>query len=195
MEQILQISGSLILLLVYFFYLRQTIKGQSTPNPSTWMVWFCIMGINTITYFQVVDENYLKTAVVFISFIGISSIMLYSLFKGKFAKLTKTDSLLLSLTIIIGVFWQITENAKLSNLLLQVIILISFLPTVIGLIQGRLKEKHLPWTLATIAYCLQTTSLLINYDGNVYQLFLPIFNGIVGNGAIPVILIYKSIKR
>lgn len=195
MEQTLQISGSLILLLVYFFYLKQTIKGQSTPNPGTWVVWFVIMGINTITYFKVVNDDYLKTAIVFIGFIGITSIMIYSLFKGKFAKLTKIDLILLFLSIIIGIFWQISENAKISNLLLQIIIFISFLPTAIGLMQNRLKEKHLPWTLAAIAYFFQTISLLINYDGNIYQLFLPIINGILGNGLIPIILIFKSIKN
>ncbi len=195
MEEILQVSGSLILLLVYFFYLSQAVKGQSTPNPGTWIVWFVIMGINTITYFKVVDDNYLKTAIVFIGFTGITSIMLYSLFKGKFAKLAKIDLILLSLSIIIGIFWQISENANISNLLLQIIIFISFLPTAIGLIQDRLKEKHLPWTLAVIAYSLQTISLTINYDGNIYQLFLPIINGVLGNGLIVIILFCKSIKK
>lgn len=195
MEATLQIIGSLILVLVYLFYLKQTVKGESTPNPGTWVVWFVIMGINTFTYFKVVNDDILKTAIVFVGFLGITSIMLYSLIKGKFAKLAKIDLILLALSIIIGIFWQISDNAKLSNLFLQIIIFISFLPTAIGLAQNRLKEKHWPWTLAVIAYSLQTVSLLINYDGNLYQLFLPIINGILGNGLIPIVLIIKKIKR
>lgn len=195
MEATLQIIGSLILVLVYLFYLKQTVKGESTPNPGTWVVWFVIMGINTFTYFKVVNDDILKTAIVFVGFLGITSIMLYSLIKGKFAKLAKIDLILLALSIIIGIFWQISYNAKLSNLFLQIIIFISFLPTAIGLAQNRLKEKHWPWTLAVIAYSLQTVSLLINYDGNLYQLFLPIINGILGNGLIPIVLIIKKIKR
>lgn len=195
METTLQIIGSSLLILVYLFYLKQTVKGESTPNPGTWVVWFVIMGINTFTYFKVVNDDILKTAIVFVGFLGITSIMLYSLIKGKFAKLAKIDLILLTLSIIIGIFWQISDNAKLSNLFLQIIIFISFLPTAIGLAQNRLKEKHWPWTLAAIAYSLQTVSLLINYDGNLYQLFLPIINGILGNGLIPIVLIIKKIKR
>ena len=195
MQEILQITGSFLLILVYIFYLRQIVKGQSTPNPGTWVVWFAIMGISTFTYFRTVNNDILKTAIVFVGFAGITGIMLYTLIKGKFAKLAKIDFILLSLSVIIGIFWQISKNDKLSNLLLQIIIFTSFLPTAIGLLQGRLNERHLPWTLATTAYVLQTISLLINYDGNLYQLFLTIINGIMGNGLIPVILIYQKIKR
>lgn len=195
METILQITGSFLLILVYLFYLKQTVKGESTPNPGTWVVWFVIMGINTFTYFKVVNDDVLKTAIVFVGFLGITSIMLYSLVKGKFAKLAKIDLILLVLSVIIGIFWQISDNANLSNLFLQIIIFISFLPTAIGLTQNRLREKHWPWTLAVIAYFLQTISLLINYDGNLYQLFLPIINGILGNGLIPIVLIFKKIKQ
>ncbi len=195
MEQVFQSVGSFLLVLVYIFYLKQTIKGESTPNPATWLVWFVIMGINTITYFKIVDEDYFKTAIVIVGFTGITSIMIYSLIKGKFSKIRKLDFFLLIISIAIGIFWIISKNANISNLLLQIIIFISFLPTVIGLAQNRLKEKHLPWTLASVAYTLQTISLLINWDGNYYQLFLPIINGILGNGLIPIILITKSLKN
>lgn len=195
MEQILQMIGSLLLVLVYIFYLKQTIKGESTPNPATWIVWFVIMGINTITYFKVVDENYFKTAIVVVGFTGITFITIYSLLKGKFSKLGKLDSFLLIISIAIGIFWVLGKNAKTSNLLLQIIIFVSFIPTVVGLAQNKLKEKHLPWTLASIAYILQTISLLINWDGNYYQLFLPIINGILGNGLIPIILIIKGLRN
>lgn len=142
------------------------------------MVWFLTVGISTITYFKVVNDDYLKTAIVFIEFSGVAGIMFYSFWKGKFVKLAKIDIALLLTLIATGFFWQISENVKIANLLLQIVIFISFLPIAIGLIQNRLKEKHIPWTLAAIAYSLQTTSLLINYDGNLYELFLPIINGI-----------------
>ncbi len=195
MELILQLLGSLILVLVYFLYLKQIIKGESTPNPATWLVWFVIMGINTITYFKVVNEDYFKTAIVVVGFSGITAIMLYSFIKGKFSKLSNLDLFLLIISLIIGLFWITGTSATLSNLLLQVLIFISFLPTAVGLIKNKLKEKHLPWTLASIAYILQTISLLLDWNGDYYQLFLPIINGILGNGLIPVILLIKKIRN
>lgn len=101
---------------------------------------------------------------------------------------------ILTLSIIIGIFWWITKNADIASLLLQIIIFTSYLPTAVGLIKNRLKEKHLPWTLIVIAYILQTISLLMNYDGNLYQLFLPTINGIMGNGLILTIILYKEVK-
>ncbi|PCI21267.1 hypothetical protein COB64_00085 [Candidatus Wolfebacteria bacterium] len=194
MEIVLQMTGSIVLVFVYIIYFKQVTTGESTPNPGTWITWFVIMGINTFTYFRVVDDNYFKSAIVFIGFFSITAIMAYSLIKGRFAKLANIDIVLLAISIVIGVFWQLTENAIVSNLALQIIIFVSFLPTAIGLLKGRLKEKHLPWTLAVIAYSLQTISLLVNYDGNLYQLALPVINGILGNGLIPIILIYKKLK-
>ena len=194
MEEIMQVTAALLLIVVYVIYLKQTIKGESTPNPGTWIAWFVIMGINTVTYFKVVNDDYFKSAIVFVGFISVTLIMVYSLLRGKFVKLTKVDIWLLALSIIIGIFWQATKKAEVSNLLLQIVIFVSFLPTAIGLIQGRLKEKHTPWTLAAIAYSLQTASLLINYNGNLYELFLPIINGIMGNGMITVIIFYQDIK-
>lgn len=192
MENFLQILASLILVLVYIIYLKQIRSGESTPNPGTWITWFVIMGINAFNYFEVVDNSYLKAAIVFIGFASITVIMVYSLVKGRFARLARIDATLLIISLIIAIFWQISQEANISSLLLQITIFTSFLPTAIGLWQNRLQEKHWPWTLAAGAYTLQTISLLIDFDGNYYQLFLPIINGILGNGLIPIILIYKK---
>lgn len=194
MQQLFQIMGSIILIIVYILYFKQVTKNESTPNAGTWIIWSLIMTINTFTYLQVVKGEYLKVAIVFVSFISITLVTFYAIFKNKFAKLSRLDLLLLILAIIIGVVWQITDNAILANILIQLVLIISFLPTAIGLLQDRLKEKHLPWTLALIAYVLQTISLTFNYDGNIYQFFLPVINGILGNGLITAILIYKAKK-
>jgi hypothetical protein len=195
MAVVLQIIASILPIAVCITYLRQVNRGESTPNPSTWVIWFIVTGINTVTYFQVVNSNYFKTAIVFMVFLSMGITMAYSFFKGKFAKLAKIDISILILSIVIGIFWLITKNANISSLLLQIIIFSSYFPTAIGLMQNRLKEKHLPWTLIVIAYILQTISLLINFDGNLYQLFLPIINGIMGNGLILGIILYKKIKK
>lgn len=192
MEKLLQITGSLLLVVVYFIYLKQTSKGESTPNPGTWITWFAIMGINTLTYFQVVHSDYFKSAIVFIGFLSIFAITSYSLIKGKFAKPKLIDIILFFISIIIAIFWRLTKNANVASLLLQLTLLVSFLPTAIGVMQERLKEKHWPWTLAGIAYLLQTISLLINYDGNIYQLFLPVINGVLGNGLVAAAVLYKK---
>ncbi len=194
MTTALQIIASILPIAVCITYLRQVSRGESTPNPSTWVIWFIVTGINTVTYFQVVNSDYFKTSIVFTVFLSMGATMAYSFFKGKFAKLAKLDMSILTLSIIIGIFWWITKNADIASLLLQIIIFTSYLPTAVGLIKNRLKEKHLPWTLIVIAYILQTISLLMNYDGNLYQLFLPTINGIIGNGLILTIILYKEVK-
>ncbi|NCD01157.1 hypothetical protein EOL94_03640 [bacterium] len=194
MEKILQISASLIILLVYFIYLKQVIHGKSTPNPGTWIVWLVVMTINLITYSSLTDHSLYKTLITFASFSGVFLIMFYSFLGCKFSKLILIDKIILTLSLAIIVYWLTTKNDELSSLFLQIAIFISFLPTVFGLIQGRLKESLAPWAIATFAYSLHALSLLINYNGNIYEFCLPVINGIMGNGLISIIVIIKNIK-
>jgi len=191
---LLQIIVSIILVVSYFIYLRQTMKDESTPNPGSWIIWFVIMGFNTLTYFKVTEGDYFKTAIAFAGFVSVTVIMSYALWRGKFAKITTFDVIILLLAIILGVFWRSTSDDKLTNLLLQFIMLLSFLPTVIGLLQNRLREKYLPWTVATIAYVIKTISVPLAQKYSSWELFFPIINGIIGNGIIVAIIFHKRKK-
>lgn len=194
MQLIIQVLGSLLMVVTGFIYLNQIKNNQSTPNPGTWAVLFVIMGLNAVTYLTVVNNNYLKVVIVFVSFVVISAITIYSFVKGKFSKLTTFDKYILIVSLVVGVFWRLTDGARMSNVLMQIIIFLTFLPIVRGLLRGYLKEKMLSWNLAVVAYTLQLISILIDFNGDYLQLCYPLINGVVGNGLISLVIILKKAK-
>ena len=182
-------------LITYSLYFRQTLKGQSTPNPSTWAIWLFVGIINTITYFSVTNNNLWQTFVVIAVTFSVSIVFIYSLFKGKFTKVSKIEIIVFILALAIGIFWQITSNDRMSNLLLQGIYAISYIPTVTGIIKGTGKEHYIAWIAAFIAYSFSIVSVATGPQVDWIAYVHPIVNGLIGNGIVIVLVLYKNSRR
>ncbi len=178
-----------MIIVVLASYLRQVVKGHSTPNPATWFIWTVTTIMNAFSYFQVVDDFFTSLMTTTVAF-GISSIFAYSLIRGKFGRLGMMEWTSLAMALVIGIFWQVSGNAVIANLLLQVILAISFIPTVRGLLKHELKEKGLPWNLSVLAYSLMILSILVDptVENRLIALVYPIVNGVVGNGSVALII-------
>ncbi|MFT6361432.1 MAG: hypothetical protein ACJA2Z_000423 [Candidatus Paceibacteria bacterium] len=111
--------------------------------------------------------------------------------KGKFSKLKRIDIFSFSAALIVGVFWQVTGDAFLSQIALQIIIIIAYMPTLIGLDKGHAKENPLSWLIVVLAYVFLMISILIEYQGNWIELLFPLVNGLIGNGLVA----YFAIKK
>jgi hypothetical protein len=182
-------------LITYGLYFKQILKGQSTPNPSTWVIWLLIGIINAITYFSVTNNNLWQSFIVFAVTFSVCIVFIYSLFKGKFSKISKTEIIVFIIAITIGIFWQITSNDRISNLLLQGIYIISYIPTINGIIKKTCKEYYVSWIGAFIAYLFSTIS--VGFDPKVDWIAFvhPIVNGLLGNGIVAGLIIYKKYKN
>lgn len=182
---IFSLLANLCLLVVIFMYLRQVVKSESTPNPATWLIWLVVTVMNTISYYHVVVGDLVRWMMTFTSTIGLGSVFAYALFKGRFGKLGSTEELILIFATLVGIIWQVTGNAVVANVLLQLIFLISFVPTVIGLVQGQLRERTPPWDLVVVAYMFMILSIVSSWqEGSWLALIHPIINGVVGNGSV-----------
>jgi len=166
-------------------YLTQIIKNKSTPNPSTWMIWVSINTINTATYFAVVDKNIWIALASLISAVVAVLIFSTSLFKGKFTNLNRIDVVSLVVAIGVGLFWKVSSNAVVSNVALQTVFVISFLPTINGLFIKAARERPVPWVLGTIAYVLQIFIVLLN-PVSLWALTFPLVQ-IIGQGIIALL--------
>lgn len=194
--EFLGIISGLLMIPVYITYYLQVRKGDSIPNPSTWLIWLVVMLLNGATYSSMVGNPF-KSLIAIVVPVLLFLMFLYLLTRRKFAKIKKTDVAVLILVLIIGVFWKITNNPKISNLFLQVIMLFSFWPTIEGLIWGDLKEKPIPWMFAVVAYLFTIAANSFDFKGwndfdSWAKLAYPIINGIIGNGSIAVIAIIKN---
>lgn len=167
------------------FYLRQVVRGRSTPNPATWLIWLVIGLINATTYFLVVEGNLLRSLSLILVNLGILVITLYSFFRGKFSPIGATELSCLSMGLAVGVLWQVTGNPILANLTLQVVYLISFVPTILGLHRGRLYERPWPWVLAVGTYVFMILAVVASWRRDSWvALAHPVLNGLLGNGLV-----------
>ena len=184
MSETLATLSGLVMIVVVVFYFMQVAGGSSTPNPATWFIWLVVMAMNVVTYYFVSNGNFWPVLTPSIITLGILLIFIYSFNKGRLGKLGWMEWMTLGLAVVVGIFWQVTKDGTASNLMMQIILLIAFVPTVIGVISGKLKEKPLSWITAVISYVLLIASILCNDDWTWVQLAYPFFNGIVGNGSV-----------
>lgn len=193
MTQALSIIGGLILIAAFFCYFMSVAKDTSVPNPATWLIWFVIFMMNTVTYFMVARGSVWQTLITIIAAGGVLCIFMYSLLRGKFARIGAMEVVCLVTALVVGIVWNTTRDPVLANLLLQFIYVVSFIPMISGLITGKLREKVLPWALAFCAYIPTLIIIAINWDSSSWVgLVHPIVNGIMGNGAIILLVLIKK---
>lgn len=185
MIQILSILASLLLLGATGSYMWHVVRNGVTPNPTMFFVRSIVAVMNTVSYFAVVHNDPFKWLVTAVSAGALVLVFLYSLFCGKFTKMRRVDTTCLVLAIFIGIVWKMT-NGVVANLLLQGVMVLAFLPAVLGIYHNRAQEKPAPWALAVASYVLMTITILIGWQGNWEALVHPLASGIGGNGALMV---------
>ncbi len=190
MTQILALISTLFNIVATVIYINQIIKDKSTPNPSSWIIWLTINLVNLVTYFFLVDKSIWIALTSLTSTIVVSIIFSLSLFKGKFTKINLVDKISLLSTIGIILLWKISGNVLISNIALQIIFIISFIPTTHGLLMGVAREKSTPWFLGTFAYVIQIIIILTN-PVNLWSVVFPLIQ-IIGQGSIALISYRKS---
>lgn len=167
-------------------YMRQVAVGASTPNPGTWIIWFVVMAMNTVTYYFVAGKSLwpLLTPVVITS--GLLLILAYSCIVGRLGSVGATELIVFSLAGVAGVFWSITKDPVMSNMMMQIVLFVSFIPTLFGLLRGELREAPFSWDCAVLSYVLLLASILSSVNWTWAQLVYPFLNGVVGNGSIAI---------
>ncbi|HRZ34343.1 MAG TPA: hypothetical protein P5276_00970 [Candidatus Paceibacterota bacterium] len=152
------------------------------------------MSINTATYYFVSDGKLLSIVTPLVTIIGMVVIMVYATKVGRMGKIGRVDTVCFILAIVVGIFWQISKDSLISNLMMQVVFMISYIPTIVGLARGRLKEKALAWNMAVASYFFLILSILSGERWTMAELIYPTINGLIGNGSIPLILWWKKMK-
>ncbi len=187
MQQLFSALSGAVIIATLFIYVKQVANSSSTPNPATWFITLLAIVANAATYYFVVNRNiWLMINPSIISF-GILIILLYAIAKGRIGKVGWVEAITFLATLIIGVVWKMTEDSITANLLMQIILLSSFAPTVIRLARGESKEGALAWSIAVLSYTFQIASVLSGQEWNWRQLAYPIANGIIGNGSVALL--------
>lgn len=160
-------------------------RGTIRLNPSTWIIRALVASINLVSYVLVLHGDLLRALPVMVVTAGIFFVMLYSLFNGQFSKFRPVDTACLVIAILVGIFWRLSGDPIAANLLLQVVYVISFLPTISGLRKRTLRDTPYPWAINVVAYVFMVCEILLHWEANSWvALAHPLLNGLLGNGAM-----------
>jgi hypothetical protein len=193
MTQAIASVASLFNVLSGATYFKQVIRGESIPNPATWLIWLVVTMMNTASYFLVVEGSFWVSLASMVLAAEILVIFLLALWKGKFTKLGRVEIFSLALSLVIGAFWKLSGNAVVSNLSLQAIFVISFYPTIYNVLQKYSSERSTPWFLAVVSYSLQIVNVFLS-PVTLLALTFPAVN-LIGNGVVGVLALKQRIPK
>lgn len=185
LEVILGIVAGLIHIVAFAIYHRQMLLGTSRPNRATWTLWVFISTLNCISYIAM-SRDVIKGLLPIASTIACIVVFVVSLFKGKLSKLNLGDQVALMLGFVSIFVWWGYRSATYANLLLQVCIVISFIPTIHGVWEDPKNEKALPWFIWSSAYILTIIVVFLRWQGQ-YQDFVYPINCLLVHGGVGIL--------
>ena len=172
-EIMLGVIAGLIHIAAFIIYHKQILQGTSRPNRTTWTLWVFISTLNCISYI-VMSRDIVKGLLPIASTIACIAVFVVSLFKGKLSKLNLGDEIVLVLGFVSLFVWWAYHSATYANLLLQVCIFISFIPTYHGVWGNATNEKALPWFIWSSAYILTIIVVSLRWQGQYQDLVYPV---------------------
>lgn len=126
------------MILLTVSYIRQLVKKKIKPALAMWIMFSTAVGMSLITYMSADNfgflDNILNTVdVVYVVTISVA----IAIFGDKSSKITRFDKGCLFVVMMIVIFWIFTQNHVVTNILIQLILVIAYFPVV-----KRLLETH-----------------------------------------------------
>jgi len=124
---------------------------------------------------MVMSEDWVKGILTITSAIACTTTFLLCLFKGKLSKLNFWDVLVMIVGFIALFIWWWFQSATYGNLVFQLCITISFIPTYRGVWKNPNIESKLPWLIWSFAYVISTTVVFMRWQGQFQDLAFHLF--------------------
>lgn len=168
---ILALLSGLGTTLAYLDYNRVVLKGETKPNGATWAIWSTIALISSSSYFASTGDFW-KSIIPLLNIVLCIGTFVLALMGGKFKKLDVTDWFALAIGIAAIVVWKLT-TASCANLIVQVAIIIGFIPTWHGIWKSPSHEKPRPWWIWCVSYGIAGIVVILRWKGQWIDLVYP----------------------
>ncbi|HBR80893.1 MAG: hypothetical protein UX09_C0065G0003 [Candidatus Uhrbacteria bacterium GW2011_GWE2_45_35] len=143
----------------YFIYNRQMFLGNTRPNAATWGLLLTISTMNCVSYFFM-NRDWGKIVLPATSTLATFITFGYAVTGGKFSGFGNYDIVAGAISLIAAGAWWYFQKDGLANLILQIAVTASFVPTFIGTWNNPTNESCLPWFFWTSAYIFLLASVL-----------------------------------
>ncbi|MHB8831307.1 MAG: hypothetical protein ACYC44_04300 [Patescibacteria group bacterium] len=192
MELALGITAALMHVVAFVIYNRQMFIGSSEPKSATWTLWAFLTVLNSTSYLAM-SQDWLKSLLPLCSSTACVITFGVALAKGKFKKPDWTDRTIQVLGICSCLIWWGFKTATIANLILQICVILSFIPTFSGVWKNPRIERAPPWFIWSSAYILSIVLVFLRWRHQPQDLAYPI-NGLVLHAMVGA-LTYRTAKN
>ncbi len=153
------ISVSLLNLIITIRYCWMLYKGKIKPALAMWVFFTIAVGMSLVTYlakdnFSIWDNILNTTDLILVLTVSIA----IAIWGDKSSKFTKFDTGCLIAVIVAILFWAITQNHLITNLSIQLIMVVSYFPVIRRLFQS--KENTEPFSVWIMMMLVPLFSLI-----------------------------------
>jgi hypothetical protein len=168
--------------------------GKIDPNPAMFFIRAVVAWLNLATYFIGSHTTIIRSSVLIVSTISLTILFFLSLWLGRLKMVGRIEITCLLLTFATGILWKLTADPVVANLIMQGILVMSFIPSWTRTYRFEERNRPLTWIFAVIAYVFMTAALLVDPNGyKPFQLVNPLIPGICGNGIL-ALLAYRQVR-
>lgn len=171
--EILGTLAGVLQLVGYIIYIYFVFYKNIKPNASSWIMWTYGNLLLTGSYISATEN---LSQQILPAVCGISCVITCIIFVigGKFEKLDITEKIVLSIDILIGIFWIYSKNSEWVNILVDGTAIISFVPIIRNTYKNPEEEHFLPWLVWTSAYVLLLIVAIQSHSNNPFlDIFYP----------------------
>jgi hypothetical protein len=131
MKEFSILAVSAINLVILFRYLHLLKKKEIKPSLAMWTFFSLAVGMSLLTYVKDGNFSYMDNILNTTDLIMVVSVAVGIYFMGdKSSRFNRFEKFLLMLVGIIILFWAVTQNHFVSNILIQAILVIAYIPVV-----------------------------------------------------------------
>lgn len=175
------VTAAVIKLTAYVIYGRAIWNGQQPLNPATWGLWVVLTWLNASSYLIMSGD----APKAFASFAGAAActvVFCLAVVRKSTARFDKMDVFLFIAGLSTAGVWWHWRNATLANLIMQVAIAISMIPTYRKVLADPSSEKPTAWLMWGSVYGFILATVLLRWHGHWPDLAYPVSCGITHTG-------------
>lgn len=178
----LAILAGFLSLAAYVSYNYLNTAGKASPNISSWAVWAFITILNFTSYKKMTGD-WVKSALPTASSIMCIVTVITATYTGSIRALSTVDQICFWTGVLAGLGWWISKSAVLAQVLLEVALVIGFIPTITGVWHTPSGEPTISWLFWTASFATQFFVVKYTWRGKLidflYPVNLAIFHGAV----------------
>jgi hypothetical protein len=167
-------------------YNWKNLVGATHPNLSSWVVWAFITILNFTSYKKLTGD-WVKSLLPTANAIMCILTALFALRTGSFGGLSNIDQRCLLIGIVAGLYWWIFKSKDyvetLVQIILEVAIVVGFIPTIVGAVHNPSSEPWMSWLLWTVSFGTQYFVVKLTWRGKLIDFLYPVnmflFHGVV----------------